>query len=142
MAKKNYEAVCRKHWSCFITHGFFAFIFLMMALGEIDNGDAPKVFLTIAVLIMIPAIIKYKTDFIAIDGNLIVGHVGFIRSKKLSAPLVKVQGVSIGNGLLGKIFRYHTVTVDTAGSGSVEYVFHQMGHAQDFVDAVNRRIAQ
>lgn len=132
---------CKKHWSIFVTRGFFSLIFLLIALAESDNGDAPKVFITIAVLILLPAIILYLTEYIAIDGNTLVGHKGFIRSRRLSCPLSKVQQVSIGNGLFGKIFRYHTVTVATAGTGTVEFVFHQMAKAQAFVDAVNERIA-
>lgn len=66
-----------------------------------------------------PLIAKFTTE-IAITDKRIVGKVGLLKTKSLDAPLNKVNNVSVSNGLMGKLFNYGTIRIDTS-SGVYEF---------------------
>lgn len=147
MAKEKEKklCVCRKHWTAYIIPVTLVIICVITAFVGLGNdgaeGAAPAgALLGFAVLIAICVLIDYKSEYIAITETKLIGHRGFIKSKTLSTPLSKVQSVGLSNGLLGKVFKYHTITVDNAGTGTTEFVFKRMANAQEFVDKVNERI--
>ena len=136
---KEYIAMCKKHKLCFIT-----WIIIMILTGFIIYSgklmDAIPILLIVELVGTIKSIIEYKTTYIACTNTMLVGHIGFINSKTLSTPLIKVQSVGMSNGLFGKIFGYHTVTICNAGTSQAEYVFTTMSNAKQFVDKVNELI--
>ena len=128
MNSKDYLVVCRKHWFIFVVPGILALLFFLIGItaGEISTAI---VFIVIAILVIVKPIITYNTDYIALTETKVVAHKGLIRSARLSAPISKIQNVGIGNGLFGKIFRYHTITIDNAGTGKTEFVFKNATNA-------------
>ena len=46
----------------------------------------------------------------------VIGKVGIINTKRLDAPLNKVDNVSVSSGLFGKIFGYGTIVVSSTSS--------------------------
>ena len=72
-------------------------------------------------LLLIPTIkaIKVTIDYLntelSVTDKRIIGKAGFITSASLDAPLNKIQNVTVASGLLGKIFNYGSVEVQTAG---------------------------
>ena len=62
----------------------------------------------------IGATIQFCNTELAITNKRVVGKVGVANTKALDAPLNKVQNVSVAQPLLGKIFNYGTVQIDTA----------------------------
>lgn len=149
MAKEKEIAVCRRHWSGFVVPGFFCVLFVLGAIGMLfidaaigNRLAAMLVMLAIAAVIAGYIFISYKFTYsIVLTETKLVGHKGLIRSKTLTAPLSKVQDIGLSNGLMGKIFGYHTVTISSAGTANTEFVFIHMAGAQKFVDAVNDSIA-
>lgn len=141
MAKEKKIAVCRQHWTAFVVPAFIAlllFVTLVSSLGHISI-DTALFLLAMIALCALDIFISYKTTYIAITETKLIGHIGFIRSKTLATPLSKVQNIGISNGLLGKIFRYHTITIDNAGTGTSEFVFKRMAKAEEFVSLVHDR---
>lgn len=143
MAKEERLAVCKQHWAVAIIPGLIVALLVVFAISIMDVDPIVSiVVLVIAAIIVLCKIISYNTCYIALTKTKVIGHIGFIKSKSLSAPLSKVQDISISNGLFGKIFGYHTITFDTAGTGHTEFVFRYMAKAQAFVDAVQEQIDQ
>lgn len=141
--EEEYEVKCRKHWISFVLPGIISFFLLLTGIKDVVDGNGFSSFfvaLLFSAIILGPTIVRYFTDYIAIDGNKLIGHIGFIRSKTISTPLSRVQDATYSNGLLGKILGYHTVTISSAGTGGTEYVFKRMAHGDDFVDELNDQI--
>lgn len=135
-------AECRPHWCRFIVHGVLGLLGLAVGILALLNRDTQNesaqygAFLLVAAFLCFAYIfITYKFTYISLTETKVEGHIGFIRSKTLSTPISKVQGISLSNGLLGKIFRYHTVSISSAGTAGTEYVFKHMAHAKEFANA-------
>lgn len=77
----------------------------------------------------------YKGRYVSLNGTLITGHDGIIKSRKLVSPVNKVQDIGISNGLFGKIFHYHTIVISTAGSNGAEYRYPHMANAEELQEA-------
>lgn len=128
-------AECRPHWSSFIDYWVLAFLFV--AIGIIsENTEVLPLCAALAMFFVGNIFISCKFTSIRLTETKIEGHMGFIKSKTLSTPLSKIQDISLSNGLWGKIFRYHTVSISSAGTAGTEYVFKRMAHAKEFVNAV------
>lgn len=143
-AKKNekYLAVCRQHWTAHVIPGVvavFGVIGALESLFEKARGNALAMIL-IAGLAVLYIFIQHKFNYIAVTEKSVVGHIGFIKSRTLSAPLSKIQNIGIGNGLFGKIFGYHTITVDNGGGDRIEFVFKNMAKAPEFVEFVQEKL--
>ena len=65
--------------------------------------------------------IPFFTSELAVTNKNVIGKIGLIRTASLSSPLNKVQNVGVSSGLLGKIFKYGTVSIETAGSKAVSF---------------------
>ena len=83
-----------------------------------------------------PLIAKLTTE-LAVTNKKVVGKVGLIRTKALDAPLNKINNVSVSSGLIGKIFGYGTVRINTS---SGEYLFPYIKGAESFKTLILNRI--
>lgn len=131
-------AECRPHWSGFIIQGVLGALFVVVGIiGFVSGNIEAGILLVVLALPFIAYIlISRKFTYIRLTETKVEGHIGFIKSKTLSTPISKIQGISLSNGLLGKIFRYHTVVITSAGTGETEYAFKHMAHAKEFANAV------
>lgn len=139
--KEQVVVRCRKHWGMFVGRGLIAFLFLIMGfITEADDSTFLIVCIAVAVIALLPAIISYFSDYLELTETKIVGHSGLINSRKISAPLSKVQNIELSNGLGGKIFGYHDILVDNAGTGGKEFRFRKATNAEEFAEAVYARM--
>ena len=135
---EEYVAVCRKHWFIVfraIVIGLLIFLFCAQWEGDTFFNI---VRIGIPLLIIISAIIQYKTNYIGVTRTKIDVHMGFIKTTDSSTPLNKIQAISLSSGLFGKIFGYHKITIDHAGTGRSEYQFPNMANARDFANVLER----
>ncbi len=77
-------------------------------------------------------ILVMRSCTVTISGGVVTGKTGILHTKKLTSPVSKVQDVGISNGILGKLFGYHTIIISTAGSDHAEYTYRHMGNAEAF----------
>lgn len=139
MNENNKHVVCRKHWTYYIIPIFFIILIGYAGFNLVSTGnpkEAASIFAISAVLLLC-CIISYFTNYIELKDNRIVAHKGFIRSIRMSAPVSKIQNVSVSNGFMGKLFRYHTIVIDNAGTGIKEFIFPCATHALDLENAIN-----
>ncbi|WP_370539085.1 PH domain-containing protein [Anaeromyxobacter sp. PSR-1] len=64
--------------------------------------------------------------------------VGFIRRVSLETLLAKVEGVTVEQGLLGRLFGYGTITV--IGTGSTRTPFKRIAGPMEFRRVVQEQI--
>lgn len=72
-------------------------------------------------LITIWGAIKRRNSYLEIYPDEVIAKQGIISKKELSYPINSIQAVSIEQGVLGKKFNYGTITITTAGSGSIKF---------------------
>lgn len=137
-------AECRPHWTRFVVHGLVAVIFLLLGICYLAMREfvAFGLCIVVGIVLLLYIFVTYKFTYIFLTETKVEGNIGFIKSKTLTTTLSKVQNISISNGLIGKIFRYHTITVSDAGSSETEYVFRKMAHAKEFVNAAQEEITK
>ncbi len=150
MKNEKIVAECRRHWFHYVLYVLIILFLFYDLINELiyDTYASYKDFLLVAfiysiisIIIVISIIKSYKNDYLRMTETQIVGHCGIIRTKTLFTPILKIQSIGYTNGLFGKIFGYHTVIVDNAGSGRAEFVFRHAAGAKNFVNAVQKRIS-
>lgn len=85
-----------------------------------------------------PHFIRFLTTELTLTNKKVIGKVGFIRTHSLSAALNRIQNVSVSSGLMGKIFKYGTVKIETAGSEPL--YFYGIKRPEEFKKAVFNQI--
>ena len=108
------------HWGCLIPH-----IFLML----IGIGFFTIVF---------PLIIMFTTE-LGFTNKRILGKVGWLQTKTMDAPLIKINNVSVSNGILGKIFNYGDIRINTS---SGDYNFKKIVKPEQFKKQLMAQIEQ
>ena len=135
---EEYIAVCRKHPFIIIRAIVIGLGIFLFSLQWRGNLLYDVVRIGIPLLIIASAIIQYCTNYIGVTRTKIDVHMGFIKTTDSSTPLNKIQAISLSSGLFGKIFGYHKITIDHAGTGRSEYQFRDMADAKDFVNVLER----
>lgn len=135
---EDYVAICRKHWIVPVFRGLLGLAIFVFLLQWDGNALYRIVQFGLPLWLLISGIVEFVTNYIMVTRTKIVVHMGFLRTTDYSTPLNKIQAISISSGLFGKLFGYHKITIDHAGTGKSEYQFDHMAEAQDFVYVLER----
>ena len=138
MVQEQYFAICRKHWIVPVSRGVIALIILVWLFQWEGNALYNIVHFGVPILLLISGIVEYNTNYIAVTNVKIIVHMGFLKTTDYATPLNKIQAISLSSGIFGKLFGYHKITIDHAGTGRSEYQFNHMADAQDFVNVLER----
>ena len=103
-----YEA--KVSWATLIRH-----FFLMLIL--------------IGFLTILFQIIKNLTTVLSFTNKRLIGRTGLVSTSAMDSPLNKIQNVAVNAGIMGKIFGYGTITVNTAAGN---YVFPGISRPNEF----------
>ncbi len=126
---------CHKHWLSYFWPAIITLLLVISGIGEISESAGPGIMLIlIGVIVFIICHFNIRAEYLCLSETDVTGKRGVIKTSKLMAPISRIQDVSVSNGLFGKIFGYYTITVSTAGTGKVEFVFHKVTNAQAFQD--------
>jgi len=141
--KKPALVTCRKHWSAYIVPGlFFGLLFLGGIGGLVKDGAMGFIAIGAAVVLFGICYLLIHANYLSLREDAVVGKIGFIKTTKVVAPISKIQDVTVHSGLFGKLFGYSTVTVTTAGTSGMEYVFTKVANAeafqQEYIELANR----
>lgn len=131
--KEKVIVKCKPHWLSMILPvvlGVLALIGAFSYLFRAKFADA-AICLVITAIFLLVAFILSKSTSLVMTETAVIGRIGIIKTKKLASPISKIQDVSVSNGLLGKIFRYSTVRISTAGSSGAEYVFKRVTNGDE-----------
>lgn len=142
----NVIAKCRPHWTSLILPEILCFLLFWGILASVYALFTEDIQIALTMLVTTVGFTaldiwyisaRLKTDSLILTDSHIIGKTGIIHTKTMSTPLSKVQAVSVSNGLLGKMFGYHTITIACAATGISEYVFTHMSGAEEFVAMVD-----
>lgn len=96
-------------------------------------------------LLLIPTIkaiiatVRFTHVELAVTNKRVIGKVGVADTKSLDASLNKIQNASVSQKLLGKIFNYGTVTINTAAG---EFKFGAIKNPEAFKSMLMAQIDQ
>lgn len=87
--------------------------------------------LAVAALVMlVVGYITYRTSEFAVTDRRVIIKVGFIQRRTLETMLSKVEAVGVDQGLLGRVFRFGTITV--TGTGGTHEQFQRIAAPLEF----------
>jgi uncharacterized membrane protein YdbT with pleckstrin-like domain len=81
----------------------------------------PEVFLGLAVLAAIPAFVRRRSSEFAVTNKRVVVKTGLVRRHSTEILLRQVEGITVDQGLTGRIFDYGTIVVEGTGSDRTPY---------------------
>lgn len=130
----NIIVECRPHLVTRIVFYVFAGIWLVLAFMYLFNAEFKTfaIFLALAAIFVLIALVRKQSRVLYLTESSVSGKIGLLKTTEMTSPISKVQDISVSSNLFGKIFRYQTITVSTAGSGSIEYIFRRMTNVTMF----------
>jgi len=128
--------MAKRHWIVFAWPVILAFLALLsLANQSIEFGG---VFLLLAGIVSVPSFIDYATSEFGITNRRVLVKVGFIRRHSLEMLLTKVEGVSIEQGILGRIFDYGMIVI--TGAGGTRGTFEKVAVPFEFRRLVQEQV--
>src|SRR6185436_11524300 len=70
----------------------------------------------VGLIFLVIAFIKYKSTELAVTNKRIVAKFGFISRRSIELNLSKIEGITVDQGVLGRIFNYGSLVVSGTGS--------------------------
>ncbi len=136
MTGENVIYNAKLHWIIFLWPGIFFLLALLSIAGGASGGS---VFLfLLAILSGICAYINYTTSEFALTNKRVIVKVGLIRRKSFEVLLQKIEGISVHQGLLGRILDYGTIVA--GGTGGSKDPFHKICSPLEFRKNVQEQI--
>jgi uncharacterized membrane protein YdbT with pleckstrin-like domain len=120
----------RLHWTIFIIP--IVVVLLGAALGVVLSIYEPAywylgaILAGIGLLLAIGPLINYTSSDFAVTNKRVLSKTGFVERESDETLLSKVEGVSVDQGILGRMLGFGTVTI--TGSGGTEDYFTRISH--------------
>lgn len=123
--------IFKRNYMYFWLTGIFALgtIFSLFS-GEFMNS---LLYLGFTAIIGIINFLLYKTSYIKIDGNMVEGKVGIIKTQKLSSNKNNITSVKVDKGIIGRIFNFGTIYISSASSN---YIFKFMNNPDEIKESI------
>jgi uncharacterized membrane protein YdbT with pleckstrin-like domain len=126
---------CEVHWFGWSGPLVGTILFLILAVAYVMVPEATGAVIACIVISLAFAVKalwnKYSHSLILTESRVIGKH-GIIHVSKLVSPVWKVQGVIVDKSLLGRLFGYASIGIDTAGTGKIEYRYKYIKNADEF----------
>ncbi len=135
------------HWVVFIRPAIFLIIaILIFTMGDPQSAIAGLLatlalfFLLAAIIDGVGAFIKLKTSEFGLTNKRVIAKAGWIRRRSLETLLQKVEGISVDQGLFGRIFNYGTVVI--TGTGGSREPFRRVATPLELRKRVHQQIGE
>lgn len=143
------------HWMTLIFPGIFALLVLFILILDAANTTSPTaasihrnpsslaitiLLLVIAGLLFLSRYISYKSSEFAVTNQRLMVKVGWIRRNTLELLLKKIEGVSVDQSILGRIFDFGNITV--SGTGGAKSPFQRIAKPMNFRNELYKIIAE
>ena len=111
----NEIVTCRIHWVCYWKSWLLAILFLAGSVKYLTMRMPSDALILLVGAAAFAALPTYRlfANRITLTDKMVYARKGIIRTHELSAPIDKVQNIEIKKTILGRIFGYATVKVDT-----------------------------
>ena len=120
-------------------------IFLVISILLFFMGISGAVWGTFMLLFLslpslFSALIRRRTSEFAVTNKRVLIKTGWIRRKSLELLNTKVEGISVDQGILGRMFNFGTIII--SGVGTTKQPFKNIENPLEFRKQVHNQIAQ
>lgn len=127
------------HWSVFLCPGAL-FVLSFFISGPSAEAAAMGMIITlISIGWGVSAFIAYKSSEFAVTNKRLLIKTGFIRRNSLETLLVKVEGLQVDQGVLGRVLNYGTIRV--TGTGGTSSPFKRIDAPLEFRKKIQGQIS-
>ncbi len=128
------------HWVVFLLRGVIGAFLLLLTLTSFSAGSTTLgiILLFIAVSLLGWAFLECNTSEFAVTDNRVLVKVGVIKQLSLELLLNKIEGISVNQGLLGRVLGYGTIVVN--GSGGTKEKFPSIREPFEFRKQVQAQV--
>jgi uncharacterized membrane protein YdbT with pleckstrin-like domain len=130
------------HWMVFMRPIFLFLLSIFLFFFPVFGLDIDVFFgitsLLFAIILGVSSFISFKTSEFGITNKRVLFKVGFIKRSSLETLLVKVEGIKVSQGILGRIFNYGTIVI--TGTGGSHSPFHRIENPLEFRKKVQEKI--
>jgi uncharacterized membrane protein YdbT with pleckstrin-like domain len=127
------------HWVIFFWPIIsFVVAIILFCLGGQIATIAGALFLLIGIIIGLNSFIIYKTSEFGVTNRRVIVKIGFIRRNSIEVMLNKVEGIQVDQGIIGRIFRYGSITI--TGTGGTREPYHRIHAPLEFRKRVQEQI--
>ncbi len=139
MNGENVVYRAKLHWIIFAFPVFWFLLSLVFFINEKGTAGFGGFFLFIAILTGIVAFINFKTSEFTVTNKRVIVKLGFIRRQSLEVLLNKVEGITVNQGIFGRILDYGTISVN--GTGGTKNFSYKISAPLEFRKQVQEQIA-
>lgn len=82
-------------------------------------------------------LIAILTTRLTITNRRVEGKIGLIKTERMDSRIEQITSVKVTQGLIGKMFNYGTISINTAGGN---YNFNYMSNPEKIRKAINNSI--
>lgn len=127
------------HWAIYLPSIVMGLFSLAMFAGGAAGAMFGGLLLVLLVLPMsIGALVTVKTSEFAVTNKRVMMKSGFIRRSSVEVLLTKVEGITVDQGILGRILDYGTILV--GGTGGTKTPFPKIADPMQFRRRVQEEI--
>ncbi len=123
------------HWIIFIWPTIWIFLSFIMFSSGGDSYYVGIIFILIAIITGIFSFINYSSSEFGITNKRVLAKIGLIRRNSIEVLLIKVEGIQVYQGILGRILGFGSIII--SGTGGTKDPFHKIADPLQF-----RRMAQ
>lgn len=129
----------RLHWAVYLLPAVVALMSLLVCFAGKDAiVFGVLLFSSLVLPMMIDAFVKTKTSEFAVTNKRVIMKVGFIRRSSVEVLLTKVEGISVDQGIFGRMLGFGTIVV--GGTGGSKTPFHKIDDPMQFRRVVQEQI--
>jgi uncharacterized membrane protein YdbT with pleckstrin-like domain len=127
------------HWAIYVPTILMGLFSLLMFVGGAGGAIFGGLLLLFLVLPMgISALVNAKTSEFAVTNKRVMMKFGFIRRSSIEVLLTKVEGISVDQGIIGRLLDYGTIVV--GGTGGTKTPFPKIAEPMQFRRRVQEEI--
>lgn len=127
----------RLHWLIFMMPVLFAALVLLPVAWFLANGNwhgVAWVPLVLALIVLLPAVVKWKSSDFAVTNKRVMMKVGVFATRSVELLLNKIEAIAVNQSFPGRLFGYGDIVV--TGSGGTREAFSHIRSPLEFRRAV------
>jgi uncharacterized membrane protein YdbT with pleckstrin-like domain len=127
----------RLHWKVYIVPAFFIAFVLLPIAWLLANGTWSHyawIPLAVALLVLLPAMIKRRSSDFAVTNKRVMMKVGVLNTRSVELLLGKIEAIAVNQTFTGRLMGYGDIVV--TGSGGTRETFSSIQDPLEFRRAV------
>jgi uncharacterized membrane protein YdbT with pleckstrin-like domain len=105
------------HWGVFVPGAIWVVLGFLVIRGQGDVAFFGALMFMLGALLLVRAFLYKISTELAVTDKRVIAKFGFIRRQTTELLHSKVEGLTVNQGILGRVLNFGTVVVNGTGSG-------------------------